>query len=518
MLAVCGAGLVLASCGEVSEASRRPNVLLLLVDDLGYHDLGATGSTFYETSHIDRLAGRSVTFTQGYACSRVCSPSRASLLLGQYTPTHGITDWIGALSGEAWRGRGRHDRMLPADYVRSLPQAPTTLAEAFQDAGYATFFAGKWHLGGEGSGPTDHGFGINIGGWAKGGPRGGYFAPFQNPALPDGPDGESLTLRLADETAAWVSAHPDTPFFAMLSFYAVHAPLQTTAARWRTFREKAATQGIAPAGFRMGERLPERLVQDDPVYAGMVASVDEAVGRVMRSLDAAGLRQNTVVVFTSDHGGVSAGDNYATTNAPRRGGKGQDGEGGLRVPFLIAAPEATAGRKVDAPVTHADLYPSLLELCGVGPPPGGQLEGRSLAPRLVSVDTLPERALYWHYPHYGHQGGAPSSVMRRGPWKLMMHHEDGRLALHHLGDDPVERRDVAAAQPGLVAELAAELNAYVQSREARFPVPDPAYDARAQRARLRRLEDELLPQLEEGRKERLAEAWAPGADWWGSGR
>ena len=240
---------LLTGCGQsvpdsTPQAEEPPmNVVFILADDLGYHDLGATGSTFYETPNLNRLAASSVRFTQAYAGSRVCSPSRATLLLGQYTATHGITDWIGARTGEDWRGAGRSTRALPAEYVRALPAESTTLAEAFKQAGYRTFFAGKWHLGGEGSMPTDHGFDINVGGNDKGSPAGGFFDPYDNPQLPNRRPGENLSLRLADETKGFIVAQQDTPFFAMLSFYAVHAPIQTTEAHWRHYRDKAVVGG-----------------------------------------------------------------------------------------------------------------------------------------------------------------------------------------------------------------------------------------------------------------------------------
>jgi len=249
---------------EKTDGQAPPmNVVFILVDDLGKHDLSIEGSTFYETPRIDALARRSMRFHQGYACCQVCSPSRASIMLGQFPARHGITDWIGAAVGTAWN---RDDRLLPAEYVRQLPLEQTTMPEAFRAAKYKTFFAGKWHLGGDGSLPEDHGFDINIGGHHRGSPPGGFFSPYQNPKMTDGPDGESLTLRLADETAAFIrSQQRDQPFFAMLSFYAVHAPVQTTQELWQKYRDKAAKMPAFQSRFEFDRTMPVRMVQDHPV-------------------------------------------------------------------------------------------------------------------------------------------------------------------------------------------------------------------------------------------------------------
>src|SRR5690606_27121031 len=220
--------LTLNACQTKKEEPQKPNILFILADDFGYHDLSVMGSNYYETPNIDRIASEGMIFTDGYANCQVCSPSRASIMSGKFTARHGITDWIGAATGEEWRKQGRHNKLLPPEYAHNLPHEYVTLPEALKEAGYKTFFAGKWHLGSEGSWPEDHGFDINKGGWDKGSPMGGFYAPWENPRLENGPDGESLTMRLAQETANFLKEHQDTSFFAFLSFYAVHAPLQTT--------------------------------------------------------------------------------------------------------------------------------------------------------------------------------------------------------------------------------------------------------------------------------------------------
>lgn len=266
------------------QENNQPNVLVILVDDLGYHDLGITGSDFYETPHIDKLGNAAFRFEQGYASSRVCSPSRAGLMTGVTPAVHGITDWIGAPEGEQWRNYGRFTQLLPPNYSHSLPDQLITIPEAMKANGYETFFAGKWHLGGEGSFPEDHGFDINIGGYEAGSPKGGYFAPYDNPKLSQGPDGENLSIRLAKETAAFIENAHEKPFFAMISFYAVHGPIQTTAEKWSKYRDKAEESGIAANGYAMERRMPIRQVQDNPVYGGLVDTMDEAVGMVLEEI------------------------------------------------------------------------------------------------------------------------------------------------------------------------------------------------------------------------------------------
>ena len=255
---------------------------------------------------------------------------------------HNHMDWRSA--GEAWNKRGRNDSHLPPEYDRNLRSSEVTLAEAMKNAGYKTFFAGKWHLGSEGSWPTDHGFDINKGGWDVGGPRGGFFSPYINPNLESGPDGESLTLRLGQETADFIEAHKDKSFLAYLSFYTVHAPIQTTQALWKKYRDKAEKMGLTEnkERFLFDRRLNVRQVQDCPIYAGMIEQLDQSIGIVLNKLDEHDLDDNTIICFTSDNGGVSSGDAHATSNLPLRGGgKGRQWEGGIREPFYIKAPGIT---------------------------------------------------------------------------------------------------------------------------------------------------------------------------------
>jgi arylsulfatase A-like enzyme len=511
--------LLLASCqNQQSEPApiQKPNVLFILADDLGYHDLSCMGSKFYETPHIDRIANEGMVFTEGYANSQVCSPSRASIMTGKFPARHGITDWIGARTGEDWRNAGRFTKLLPPEYVNHLPHEYITLPEAMKEAGYKTFFSGKWHIGGKGSWPEDHGFDINKGGWDVGSPRGGFYAPWENPNLESGPDGESLTLRLARETATFIEEHKDTAFFAFLSFYAVHAPLQTTQEKWAKYRQKAEDMGIAETGFIMGKFLPIRQVQDNPLYAGLVETMDDAVGIVLNKLDELGLAENTIVIFTSDNGGVSAGDAFATSNLPLRGGKGYQFEAGIREPYFIKVPWLDiAGTSSDAPVTGTDFYPTLLEFAGADPKPEQHNDGVSLVP-LLSGGTIDERELIWHYPHYGNQGGEPSSIIRRGEWKLIHYYEDGRKELYNLKTDPEETSDLASKNPELANNLSKQLFSFLNEAGARFPELDPEYNHELEQKHLERIVNERLPQLEKQRLDILSKDYDPGNNWWGS--
>ena len=469
---------LLAACAAAAPAQtapRRPNIVFILADDLGWRDLSNEGSTFYESPHIDSIAAGGMKFTRGYAACRVCSPSRASILTGKTPPKHGITTWIGDAAGEQWCTNGRHDSHMPPEYARALRAEEHTLAEALRDAGYRTFFAGKWHLGGRGSWPGDHGFERNVGGWDSGSPRGGYFSPYTNPNLESGPAGESLPLRLARETATFIEEHREEPFLAFLSFYSVHGPIQTTRELWRKYRDKAVEAGPAEHRFAFDRRLAVRQVQDCPIYAGMIEAMDDAVGIVLAKLEELGLTEDTIVCFTSDNGGVASGDAFSTSNLPLRGGKGRQWEGGLREPFYLRAPGRTRpGTTSSTPVSGIDWYPTLLELAGADVPAAQEVDGTSLVP-LLAGGALAPRPLFWHYPHYGNQGAAPSGAVRSGDWKLVEWFEDGTTELFDLGADPGESRNLAPEQPGRTAALQASLKRWRQGVQAKMPRPNPNF-------------------------------------------
>jgi arylsulfatase A-like enzyme len=468
---------VVTTAGAQRGTSDKPNILFILADDLGQRDLGSYGSTFYETPHLDRLAREGVRFTAAYAAAPVCSPTRASLITGQWPQRTGVTDYLGAVDKpEQWK---RNTRSLPAPFGDRLALDATTMAEVLKGAGYATFFAGKWHLGPEGWWPEQQGFDLNLGGIDRGGPYGGkqYFSPYGNPRLPDGPDGEHLPDRLAGETVKFIEANRERPFLAFLSFYSVHTPLMARADLQRKYEEKRQRLGLEAAWGREHAR-DVRLVQEHAVYAGMVGAMDQAVGKVLDRLDALGLRENTLVIFTSDNGGLSTSEGWPTSNAPLRAGKGWMYEGGLRVPLLVRWPNVTRpGSRADAPVSSPDFLPTVLEATATS---GATLvlDGVSLVPTLKGKPAA-ERPLFWHYPHYGNQGGAPASAIRRGDWKLIEWLEDGTIELFDVAHDIGETRELSKAQPARAARLHSELKAWRAKLGARLPQRNPNYDPAA---------------------------------------
>jgi arylsulfatase A-like enzyme len=456
-------------------AAERPNFVFILADDLGWTDLGCYGSSFYETPNCDKLAEQGVRFTDAYAACPVCSPTRSSVLTGKYPARTKNTDFFGAPQPGNSKRNTKH---LPAPYLERLAAEEVTLAEALKEAGYATFFAGKWHLGPEGSWPEDHGFDVNKGGWSRGGPYGGkkYFSPYGNPRLEDGPPGEHLPHRLAKETIRFMEEHRDGPFLAYLSFYSVHTPLMARTDLKKKFVQKKQRLGLeAEWGVERGRKV--RLTQDHAVYAGMVEAMDEAVGDVMNALERLGLAENTVVAFMSDNGGLSTSEGHPTSNLPLRAGKGWLYEGGIREPMIVAWPgKVEGGRVCDVPVTSTDFYPTFLEMAGLPLRPEQHVDGVSLVP-LLGEEKQPDRdAIYWHYPHYGNQGGAPGGVIRVGDWKLVAWYEDGSLELFNLKDDVGEKQNVAAEYPAKVEELHERLKAWLAETDANMSAPNPRFD------------------------------------------
>ena len=325
-----------------------------------------------------------------------------------------------------------------------------------------------------------------------------------------GVDGK--TWKLLDE-------HKDEPFLAYLSFYSVHSPIQTTREKWEKFRKKAVAQGAPGKRFIFDRNLPVRQIQDCPIYAGMIEAMDEAAGMVLDALDRNGLAENTIVCFTSDNGGVSSGDSYSSSMLPLRGGKGRQWEGGIREPLYFRYPKMIApGATCDVPVSGIDFYPTLMEMAGVGVPGGQHIDGVSITPLLRGEEgkDIAARNLYWHYPHYGNQGGDPSSIIRRGDWKLIYYHEDGREELYNLSEDIGEQHDVIEANRERAAEMRAALDSWLREVGAKFPVKDPEYDSEKERARLHRLEHEYMEKLEREHAEYLDPDWKPNDDWWKS--
>ncbi len=472
LLACVGVGAALAvisADAAVAPRTARPNLVFILADDFGWRDLGCYGSTFYETPNLDRLAAKGMRFTDAYAACSVCSPTRASILTGKYPARLHLTDWL--------PGRpDRPDQKLNRPVILPhLPLEEVTIAEALKDAGYRTAFIGKWHLGGPGFYPDQQGFERNLGGCELGHPP-SYFSPYRIPTLPDGPKGEYLTDRLTGEALKFIEANRDRPFFLYLAHYAVHNPQQAKADLIGKYRAKVAK--LPPASepeFRPEGRHQTRQIQNQPVYAAMVQSLDESVGRVLDKLAELGLEENTIVVFTSDNGGLSTAEGSPTANAPLRAGKGWSYEGGVREPLLVRWPGVTPpGSVCRAPVMSTDYYPTLLEMARLPLRPRQHRDGVSLVP-LLQGGTLPERPLFWHYPHYSNQGGGPSGAIRLGDFKLIEWFEDMRVELFNLQDDLGEQHDLAARMPEKVAALRQQLHDWRRRVDAQMPTPNPDY-------------------------------------------
>jgi arylsulfatase A-like enzyme len=468
--------LLIVSAHVSTAAGAEPplNFVFILVDDLGWRDLGCTGSTFYETPHLDALAASGVRFTSAYAACPVCSPTRASIQTGKYPARLHTTDYFGGPQPEEalQQPRFRRRPLLPPAYLEQLPLEEITIAEALHDAGYATIFAGKWHLGPAGFWPQRQGYNVNKGGCGWGTPK-SYFSPYGNPQLSDGPPGEHLPDRLAEETAAFIRAHREGPFFAFLSMYDVHIPLQARPDLEAKYETKSTHVVHAGPRFAPEGASEARQVQDHAAYAAMVEAMDQAVGKVLDCLRDEGLAERTAVIFTSDNGGLSTAEGAPTSNVPLRAGKGWMYEGGIRVPLIVRWPDHAAGATCDSYVISTDYYPTLLEMAGVPLRPEQHVDGMSFAPLLEEPRDRERGPIFWHYPHYGNQGGSPTTAMRDGDWKLIELLEDGRLELYNLAQDIGEQVNLAGADPLRTVRMKEQLHAWRQSVGAQMPSPNP---------------------------------------------
>ena len=444
------------AAAPAKEAGPKLNFVFFLIDDLGWTDLGCFGSKFYETPNIDRLARQGMRFTDAYAACCVCSPTRASVLTGKYPARLRLTDWI------AGHNRPFAKLSVP-DWTMYLPHEEVTLAEALKQGGYATAAIGKWHLGGKQYTPESQGFDVNVGGDHRGQPP-SYYWPYQIPSIPGGGTGEYLTDRLTDDAEKFIETNREKPFFLYFAHYAVHTPVQAKQELIEKYRrkDKPEANGDGP-------------IHENPSYAGMIESVDDSVGRVMKKLDDLKIADRTVIVFTSDNGGLLR----ITGNAPLRAGKGSPWEGGMRVPLLVVWPGVVKpGSECSMPVSSIDFYPTLLEIAGIkgDRKHNATVDGKSLVPLLRQSGTLKRDAIFWHYPHYHPGGATPYGAVRKGDYKLIEFYEDGGVELYNLKKDVGEKENLAEKMPQKVAELRKLLDQWLEKVDAQLPEDNPDYN------------------------------------------
>jgi len=471
---------LLSTCKSKKVAKEnKPNIIFFLVDDLGWTDLSCYGSSFHETPHIDQLAKEGMRFTNAYASCPVCSPTRASILTGKHPARLNITDWI---PGSDPKNRP----LLGTKDQHELPLGENTMAEALKEVGYQTGFFGKWHLGEQGYYPENQGFDINKGGHSAGQPA-SYFYPYKNerqkwdvPSLENGQPGEYLTDRLTQEASQFMTDKKDQPFFLYLAYYSVHTPIQSKPELEEKYQEKRKqTFGNSTTTFIAERDNRSRKEQDNPAYAGMVQSVDESVGNILTHLKQLGLSENTLIIFTSDNGGLSTLPNKRTAPAsvlPLRAGKGWLYEGGIRVPAILKWPNhITAGGVSEMPITSTDYYPTILEATSNSSSEANSKDGQSLLSSLQQ-SPHPARNLYWHFPHYHGSGNKPSAAIRSNNYKLIEWMEDGQIELYDLKKDVAEQANLATQLPDKTKELYAELKQWQKDIGALFPVENPDFE------------------------------------------
>lgn len=462
-----------ASLPAGENARPNPNVVLIVADDLGWADLACYGGDLHETPNLDRLAKQGLRFTDAYAAAPICSPTRASIMTGKYPARMHMTIWYEA----SQRPRPKR-RVIPPATVGNLPHHEVTIAEVLHSAGYYTAHVGKWHLGEAGYFPQTQGFNVNVGGTHWGAPP-TYFYPYRGPFggqrelryvpdLPWGEPGEYLTDRLTDEALENIERLQDRPFFLHLCYHTVHTPIEAKQPDIEHFRSKITAE----------------LHHQNPVFAAMVRSLDQNIGRLLSKLDELDLEQNTVVIFVSDNGGyigAHGGMKFVTNNHPLRSGKGSLWEGGIRVPLIIRAPGVTKpGTLCREPVVTTDLYPTLLELLRqVGDSEhNAKVDGTSLARLLTDPEASLERdAIYFHYPHY-YSTTTPVGAVRVGGWKLLEFYEDMHVELYNLNEDIGERHDLSGKKPEKTAAMRGRLHEWRASIGAQMPDPNPNFRAR----------------------------------------
>ncbi len=463
--------IILLGCN--AQKSEKPNVILILVDDMGWTDLGSFGSDLYQSPNIDKLAEEGIKFTNSYASCTVCSPTRASIVTGKYPARLNLTDWI---EGHKYPWA----KLNVPDWTMYLESSEYTIAEAFKDAGYKTAHFGKWHLGEkEENWPENHGFDLNVGGWKKGAPYrdkkkgyNGYFSPYGNPRLEDGPKDEYLTERLGDEVCNFIDKNRGDAFFVNLWFYNVHTPLQAKQEKIDKYKELSN----------------ENSRHQNPTYAAMVEHTDDAVGKIIDKLKEEGLFENTIILFSSDNGGLIGKPNReVTNNSPLRTGKGDIYEGGVRVPTIIYSPKHNfKTKKIDDPIISMDYYPTLTELAGISNEKiqNQTVDGKSLLSLMEGKNSQRED-IYWHYPHYHQEGGVPYSSVRMNDWKLIENFETNTFELYNLKDDISESKNLIDQNPEIASKLKNKLKNWREEVGAQYASPNENFEKEKQRKKKR---------------------------------
>jgi arylsulfatase A-like enzyme len=491
---IVGIGIItiapLATILHMNKQERpKPNVIFILLDDFGYTDLGCYGSKFYETPNIDRLARQGIRFTDAYAACPVSSPTRASIMTGRYPVNTGITDWIPGR--QASNSGSKDDKFIALPFKQQLDLSEVTIAEVLRQNGYSTMISGKWHLGLEPKyWPENQGFDVNKGGYSAGAPNksassNGYFSPYGNPRLEDGPAGEYLTDRQTDEAIKFIENSKEKPFFVYLSYYAVHNPMQGKEQLIQKFTAKADSMGLSTMQAftrekewirkSMSDNYKERIIQSNPVYAAMIYSVDENIGKLLKKLDDLKIEENTIIIFTSDNGGLSTSEGSPTCNSPLRAGKGWLYEGGIRVPLIIKIPgKHKSVSDISTPVCSIDYFKTIIEMTG-SDPVKSRVDGVSIVP-LLNNTKINDRPLFWHYPHYSNQGVEPGSAVRLGKFKLIDNFEKGKQELYDLENDISEKNDISRINPDKTKELYNLLIEWRKNTNAKMMEPNPAWN------------------------------------------
>ncbi|WP_372772786.1 sulfatase [Mangrovibacterium sp.] len=467
-----------SGCGQLAESTRKkntekPNVVFIMVDDLGWSDLGYMGSNYYETPNIARLAGNGMVFTNAYAGAANCAPSRAALMSGMSAPRTGVYT-----VSPSDRGNAKSRKLIPIENTDFINDSVYTLAEMFKDAGYVTGHFGKWHIGED---PGTQGFDVNIGGGRWGHPK-SYFAPYVYPEI-EAPEGEYLTDRITGEAITFIENNKNNPFFLYLPFYTVHTPIQGKQAIVEKYRQKAGNNN-----------------HNRPDYAAMIETMDFNVGRVLDKLDELEL-SNTLLVFTSDNGGIFA----VSKQTPLRAGKGSYYEGGIRVPLIVRWPGMISHRITDVPVVHLDFFPTFKDIIGADIPGNQPMDGTSLKNLLIDGEELDERPIFFHFPvylqAYSKTSGCnrdplfrtrPGTSVRYGDWKLLHFYEDDDYELYNLKTDSGEKENLVNEHPGKADELKILMDNWCEETNA--PIPNqlnPDFDSHWNQEQISKYRTEL---------------------------